>query len=286
MKKNTNVRRTKEEVEFWYNEHVNNSITLVELSIKYNTDAHYQFKKFGFKPKTLSNIRRINRYKILNFLEKSNNDKDAYILGLFFSDGSITKENNFRISLKNSDEYLLNDIKNYMAPSTKLHNDKKNKVLIICSMNLINNLKQIGATTRKTYDDFSLYEIAKKSNMNEIFYRDFIRGYFDGDGTIFYDKNYLRVNICSISKQILVDIQEILKKNGIISSINEEIRKGKSFKLPQGNMSSNCKNMYRLFIRQKKSLLLLYNYLYDNNPSFYLKRKHEVFNKYVNIELT
>ena len=36
--------------------------------------------------------------------------------------------------------------------------------------------------------------------------RHFIRGYFDGDGTIFMDRKYYKSNICSICENFLKEL--------------------------------------------------------------------------------
>lgn len=110
--------------------------------------------------------------------------------------------------------------------------------------------------------------------MDKNLLRHFIRGYFDGDGTVFYDRQYLKSNICSISNTILEEIKNILTENEIESSINVEIREGKSLKLPQGTESTSCKNMYRLYVRKKESLEKFKKFMYkDSNVCLIRKFK-------------
>lgn len=118
--------------------------------------------------------------------------------------------------------------------------------------------------------------------MNEDLIRHFIRGYFDGDGTIYVDRTFLIYNICSINKKFLIQIQDILSKNGIYSSINKEVRKGKKMFVVD-HYCEDCKNMYRLFIRRKSELIKFHEFLY-NESTIFMERK---YNKYRdNIELT
>lgn len=116
--------------------------------------------------------------------------------------------------------------------------------------------------------------------MDEQFLRHFIRGYFDGDGTIFVCNvkgvpKYLKGNICSPTENILKEIQDKLLKYGIESTINIEKRQGKRKRTPFGECV--CKtDMYRLFFRKKDSIRKLYYFLYKDS-TIYLERKKEVF---------
>lgn len=277
MKRNTNIRRTYEEVQIWYNDHISKNITLQELSKEYNTDAGYQFKKFGFKSIHLNRKRRASRFNIHNDLKLINNEKDAYILGLWFADGYISNNMQAGLSLNKKDSDLLNDILNYISPEQTLLNKLNQKCLIISSMDFVDNLKSYGITSNKSINDYCIPDI------NKGLVRHFIRGYFDGDGTVYYDRKYLRFNICSITLNILNDIQIEFLESSIISNINTEIRENKSYSV-LGNKTDNCKNMHRLFVRKKDDLCKLYKYLYDDSTIFLLRKK-EIFEKYVNTEV-
>lgn len=118
--------------------------------------------------------------------------------------------------------------------------------------------------------------------MDEELIRHFIRGYFDGDGTIYVDRNFIIYNICSINEEFLIQIQNVLSNNGIYSSINKEVRKGKKIFVVD-HYCQDCKNMYRLFIRRKSELIKFHEFMYDKSNIF-MERK---YNKYRdNIELT
>ena len=100
---------------------------------------------------------------------------------------------------------------------------------------------------------------------------------------MYYDKNYLRTNICSINQDFLLDIQKELLNNNIYSVINCEVREGKEYRVPQG-VSTNCKNMYRLFVRRREDINKFYNYMYDNS-TIHLTRKKLKFEGQTNTEL-
>ena len=51
--------------------------------------------------------------------------------------------------------------------------------------------------------------------LDKKYWRDFIRGYFDGDGSIYKDGNGFRVSITSANKELLEDINQYFYENGI-----------------------------------------------------------------------
>ena len=126
------------------------------------------------------------------------------------------------------------------------------------------------------------YTLNKIPNLPKHLYRHFIRGYFDGDGTVFMDRKWLRSNICSISENFLIELQGLLNDENIENRINVEIRKNKKYKVPQG-VSENCMNMYRLYVSKQEALKKFYHYLYDD-ATIYLERKKIKFED--NLELT
>lgn len=115
--------------------------------------------------------------------------------------------------------------------------------------------------------------------MKDSLIRHFIRGYFDGDGTIFVCNNnnvkFFKSNICCVTTSILEEFQQQLQANDICCTINKENRKGKTMRVPEGTCICTF-DMYRLFIRKKDSIKKFYHYLYDN-CNIYMERKRKVF---------
>lgn len=274
--KNTN-RRSEEEIKKWYEEHVNSKISLIDLNKKYKTDCGYHFKKLNLKPIDVKIYNRKGYYKIKNYIEEIKTEFDAYILGLWFADGHITK-NQAAITMHERDENILLKIIEYISPDQKLIKNRNNcKRLLISSKMFVENLKKHGIKYNKTNNEYSIPKMPRN------LVRHFIRGYFDGDGSLYYDKKYLRFNICSINKLILNEIFEIFRDNEIDSSINEENRSNIKYNI-EGRTFIGSKNMFRIFVRKKDSLLKLYDFLYKDS-NIYLDRKFNLFKKYVNTEV-
>lgn len=144
----------------------------------------------------------------------------------------------------------------------------------INSSKICNDLVNLGFGYNKTYVDLKLPKI------DDELIRHFIRGYFDGDGTIsyYYCKPDLKwkknervrgyASICGKTKTMIEEIANFLKRNKIKSSI----------------CFAKRDKMWILTI-PKSQLKKLYNLFYKDSY-FYLSRKFNKFNHYVNTEET
>lgn len=182
----------------------------------------------------------------------------SYILGFFVADGTIeinqTGRYCIRFVQKQSDSAILYLIQKEISPSSKIEvisrvSSTYNR-LSITSTDLGNALIKNGLMPRKTYNDFHLPMVP------QLFQRDLIRGFFDGDGTsgayIGYKSVVRSIAITSYSSTILYDILEILNLNSISAKV------------------IIVRGYFRLEIRSYKEW---YNYIYPGVTTF--KRKQE-----------
>ncbi len=95
--------------------------------------------------------------------------------------------------------------------------------------------------------------------------KDFIRGYFDGDGCISI-KNRIRIDFTS-NKVFLEELKSYLEKKGILS--NKVVTRKKN------ELGGS------LQITKLKYVGKLYHYMYDNS-TIYLERKYDKFQTFVN----
>lgn len=267
------TKYSKEEIETIYNDFIKSKLTVSDFSksIDFPTIG-YWLKKYDFiKEKHIGSRTNLN-WKF----ESIKNETEAYIMGLIMSDGWVTSNRQIGIRLNIKDKNVLYKIASYFSENINLKKSGNFCLFKISSCEAFYNFKKYGITTNKTYDNLRIPE------MNEELIRHFIRGYFDGDGTIYIDRNFLIYNICSINEEFLIQIQNVLSNNGIYSSINKEVRKGKKMFVVD-HYCQDCKNMYRLFIRRKSELIKFHEFMYDKSTIF-MERK---YNKYRdNIELT
>lgn len=76
---------------------------------------------------------------------------------------------------------------------------------------MANDLRKYGFTSNKSYDAYIPID-----QINNKFINHYIRGFFDGDGSIYLDtknKNLLRVSLTTASSQMCKDIFSIVKKH-------------------------------------------------------------------------
>ena len=250
-----------------------------DINNQFSTDCEYHFKKNGLLLNTEE--RKINlslqNTSIFYKFDKISNEIEAYIIGLYFGDGSFS-QSQLKLTLHHADLNIIEKIRDYIKPDQPIINIGNSFKLVISNIGLVHNAKKLGLISNRKQNNILLPKVKKE------LFPHLLRGYFDADGSVFKDKTYLKCNICSISTHFLEDIKKKLTYFDIESVINVEKRVGKVLKIPTGETIGNY-NMGRLFIRDKSSLQNFYNILY-NNATIYMLRKKEKFTNYVNTELT
>lgn len=172
----------------------------------------------------------IKRYTYNTEIYANKNSKSFYLLGLIASDGVI---DGYHIKIGLKDKSLLETLRDDLVPGKPLYINKRDDTwyLKISNKKIMEFVKNAGITKRK-----SLTLKIKQPIVKDKLFKHFIRGYFDGDGTVGITrntngkskKNYYRcsVRICSGSKKILEQIQNYLSqeyglnKNKIIEENN------------------------------------------------------------------
>lgn len=178
------------------------------------------------RTKEMGRSRRKNTFN-LDFFKVWSKDL-AYVLGLFASDGHISNQE-FRIQLSEKDKDILykvkdllsmsNDIKKVMMKSGE--KEYPSYLLVISSVDLVKVLNDLG------YDNNKTYETKLPKGMPNEYMADFIRGFFDGDGSISgyklknSNKPTMQVKLISYSSKILEDMAIWLKEN--ISTKNSNV---------------------------------------------------------------
>jgi len=148
----------------------------------------------------------------------------AWILGLLVSDGFVTNNAiaaNFGLKLKQEDEDVLFKVKRilkYQGPILTGIGKLRHRGIIkefpyslfrINERNIVRQLEQIGIKQNKTLNENFLKCISETDNEKTI--SSFIRGIYDGDGSVLYDKK--RNSVCFQivgALQLLSKIQEYI----------------------------------------------------------------------------
>ena len=194
----------------------------------------------------------------------------AYIVGFLSADGYISDHGYLRITLQEQDIDLLYKINKELDSTYEIKTPMKkcgekyypSCELIIFSKHITEDLINIGVTQRKSLT----VTMDKVPNEYKL---DFIRGYFDGDGSVGEQwakqskTPMLRTRFCSGSEKMMVQIVEELHRHGV-KKVN--VRKSKG------------KNLYNIEYSQLASKKI-YSLFYGDNPEIFLKRKREKFDK-------
>jgi hypothetical protein len=100
----------------------------------------------------------------------------AYILGFTMADGCLA--NNSRLQFDIKDRDLLEKFVEVMGIRETISNRRGTFQLYISSKNIVSDLVALGVRERKTHT-MALPDIQSE------YRKDFVRGYFDGDGSAF-----------------------------------------------------------------------------------------------------
>jgi hypothetical protein len=220
-----------------------------------------------------------------NQLYHINTPEKAYFLGFLYGDGSICQYKDgdrirftTKLSLHEKDEEIIKKLFNFFPffRFGKMNYSKYNKnsgtqvYIQSSSKNLFDDLIKNGISTRKSYENkenLSLPTYISKSLM-----RDFIRGFFDADGSVYKiknRKNLLNISICSNSKNFIETLNLYLREQNINSwRIRKKIPTGKGRQI-----------YYEIAIIKSNDVENFKNLIYTDS-TFYLERKKKIFDSF------
>ena len=198
------------------------------------------------------------------------NPKAAWILGWLLSDGFAYK-NSFGWRLAEKDREVLDSFVNFFEYDgviydyTSVIKNKKHRgyYLKITSTPIVEILKSYGIYGKKTLNEKFPNKILEANN--EEITRQFIKGIFEGDGSVLYDLKYRSPCFQIVgTKELLRHIQDQL-----IKYLN----------LPLNKLTCNIKgkNHYALRYRGRYNAMVIFDWMYKNSE-FHLLRK---YNKYL-----
>jgi len=206
-----------------------------------------------------------------NFFKKWSRDM-AYVLGFLAADGAlyINKRGSHYFELQIKDLLVLRKIRKSLGSNHKITLRKKHKRqsqlyrLQIGSKIMFSDLIALGLMPKKA-KTMNFPSVPKK------FLVDFVRGYFDGDGSVW--SGLMHKNRVSASKALRVTFT-----SGNINFLNN-LAVALHAGLKINGVHSYYGNAHRLIYATKPSLVL-FKFMY-NKPTLYLKRKREIFQKYL-----
>lgn len=228
----------------------------------------YITKTFGGSPECLSKRLKKKGYKIINrqnergtnhsLFKNIDSEEKAYWLGFLFADGNVhSTTNQISIGLKISDYNHLEKFKKFIGANNKISINKKTKSCRyqFFSKEMKKDLINLGCIPKKSL-------VLKFPDEYVI---PFIRGYFDGDGCLSYNRKSKSKDCDLVIPRISIlgttDILLGIKDNFNFNS--GSIRKAN----PKG--SDLCKEMGYYGINAVDFLKIIYN-----NSNIYLERKY------------
>jgi hypothetical protein len=247
-----------------------------DLSKKYNlyeTTLNDFFRKNHCTTKELTGL-KYRKYSVNdNYFNKIVSHEQAYLLGVWYSDGYLVKEGSGtkRIGLDVIDADWLLDISKALSSEAPLYKTNKEnlKRIKITSIKLYDDLIKLGCFENKTF----ILNFPNENQVPKEFINSFILGLLDGDGsiTICTPRNKKRQPEVHIS---FTGTKEIL--NGIQNFLGVE-----HLKLYQ-RFPERKNNNYTLCISGIQQVSKILKLLYKNAPKCVLKRKQDKYYKIIN----
>lgn len=211
-----------------------------------------------------------------NYFSEIDTPDKAYWLGFIYADGFITKRANgspvFGLTLADKEpleklnECLWSNKPIGKYKKTNSYSDKSTEYkLAFCSSKMVSNLEKWGCVENKTF------KLKFPTFLSNELIPHFIRGYFDGDGSVFLhiqkvkDKEYamLGSQFCGI-KSFLIDLAKYIDAE---SCIYKDKRK-----------ETDC---WRIQLESNIRSLKLYHYMYHNSGNMFLTRKRKKFEDFI-----
>ena len=211
-----------------------------------------------------------------DYFEVINTPEKSYWLGFIYADGFITKKTNgspvFGISLRDKEPLeqlnkclrsnkpigVYNKTNSYSSTSIEYK-------LAFCSSKMVSDLEKWGCIENKTFS------LKFPTFLDNNLIPHFIRGYFDGDGSVFlhvcHTKNTEYIMLGSAFSGIKSFLQELAKHIEATSCLYKDKRK-----------TTDC---YTIQLISNIRSLKLYHYMYKNANGLYLKRKKDKFDNFI-----
>lgn len=247
-----------------------NGLSSLKIARKFNVSYQTILKKLEENNVEIrSNEINSRKYNVNHdYFDEIDTEEKAYWLGFIYADGYITISNKgwkyFGVSVSTKDVEILKKLNESLDSNYEIKTYKSNGYgngneycrLLICSKKIVDDLMKHGVLKNKT-------NILKPPKIKYELIRHFIRGYIDGDGSIFRSSNGFNLTIVG-TEDILNYIIDYFIENNLIKNRVKicERRKGQTVKYFKcgGNL-------------QVERIL---NHIY-NNSNIYLERKFNVY---------
>ena len=301
-----------------YKEYVSKKRSLSDIAKECNCGRQYVYKKmkeFNIPLRTKSEARKLvyDRHKIsykiidgngkerlviqggLKINEgffKSWSNEMAYVLGVIYTDGNLYCDKGrkiYQFIVSQKEPELLNKLLKLMDCNAELLHRKKHGItgeiylLRVHHPQIYSDLISFGLSPNKSKTiDFP--------NIPQEFVRHFVRGCWDGDGSIFLDKGNVIASYITGSFNFIERLVQELYRVGICKLGKKSDSNELWLKFPDGQFPLKIHkdkrvNAFYIKIQTRKNVEKLFHYFYDGvDESIYLSRKYKVFLKGLKLE--
>lgn len=199
-----------------------------------------------------------------NYFEKIDNEFKAYWLGFLMADGYVNEQTPcLELTLKSEDFQHIKKFKESLQSEAEIKNKRIKSYeasrISICNKKIVEDLIKCGCVNNKSL----IIEMPDYNIVPKEFYRHFIRGFFDGDGCIYLNKELKKISVSFISNEKFISqlIEFLSKELDIIKCSAERKENNKAV----GCFWFGVENCYKLF-----------KYMYEDSNIF-LDRKFKKF---------
>ena len=269
-KKNPRKRKLEEYKDEIIDLYFNKNKSSIEIAKIYNTNASTiikLMKSCGYACR--KNSINSKKYNInCDFFSDIKCEEQAYWLGFMFADGYVSNDNHFGVSLNSKDINHLEKFKSSLNSEHPINiyvsNTKYGYIeyarLYFRNSKMKDDLVRLGCVENKSL--ILKYPKCIKNSLS----KHFIRGYFDGDGTIGIYKNTIRIRLVG-TKEFLEGVRDEIKY-----AINVECSTISKEKRVDGNT-------YSLEYGGRKKVKKVLDYMYED-ANLYLERKYKQYKSF------
>lgn len=271
---------TKNEIKDIIDSYINKNESSVKIGKRYNVNHKVILKVLHNNDINVDQKRFVRKYNLdEHYFDVIDTQDKAYILGLLYADGSNNiSKSTISISLQEEDKELLEEIKstiNSEKPLEYIDYSNKNDFgyhyknqyrLLLFSSHMCKVLQKIGMIPNKNLK-------LVFPNIDKSLYKHFIRGYFDGDGSVVQqirnDNNRPVLVTITSTESFCNTISDIIKNElNINSCITDASCKNGITKV----LSISGRNVCKTFL----------DWIYDD-ANLFLERKYNRYLDYYNI---
>jgi len=255
------MKRTKqqlqEDLDTAYNYYISNNIPIKNCSILFNIDRHI-LSNF-LKQKGIRIIPNGKQNIDSNIFSKIDTEEKAYWLGFMYADGNLSSTTNtISLELSLKDEIHLIKFNTFLNKSKNTRKDNFRCRCVFKDLKIYNDLIKLGCVPKKSL----ILKFPKDTQVPKDLIHHFIRGYVDGDGSIYITNNNINVSVLG-TKEFLSTLIKV-------------------FDLPKRNFYKNNKennsNCY-FFQYSGKNAILFIDKIYKD-ATIYLERKYDKYLEY------